>query len=180
MARDPQRYTTVAIVLHWLIAAAVAFQVYWGWTMQSLPKGAGTVRVDAFNLHKSVGIAVLLLMVARLVWRLTHRPPALPASVPEWQHRAAALNHGLLYVLAIAQPLTGLLGSAYSGFPIRFFGIRLPSLVQKSEAAKELLSELHLWLSWLLVALIALHVAAALKHALVDRDGLLRRMLPGG
>lgn len=170
-----ERYTRTAIGLHWLIAALVIFQFAWGWWMQEIPKQPVGPRVDAFNLHKSIGITVFALMVARLLWRVAHRPPPLPP-MPRWQQRLAHGNHAALYVLLLAQPLIGYLGSEFSGFPVKLFGVTLPNWAGKNVALKDALSGAHLAVSWLIALSVLLHVAGALKHALVDRDGLLARM----
>jgi cytochrome b561 len=179
-ASDPSaRYTTTAIILHWVIAAAVIGQIGLGWWMQEIPKLPVGPRVNAFNLHKSIGLTVLVLMVVRVAWRATHRPPSLP-SMPTWQAKAARINHWVLYACLFIQPLTGYLGSAVSGYPVLYFGFVLPSWAPKNVFLKDLLSVVHLVDSCILTAAIAIHVAAALKHQLVDRNGLLRRMWPWG
>ena len=169
------RYTRTAIALHWLIAALVILQFAWGWWMQEIPKQPVGPRVDAFNLHKSVGMTILALMVVRILWRIGHRPPPLP-SMPSWQAQAAHLTHIALYALLVVHPLSGYLGSEFSGFPVKYFGTTLPSWAGKNVALKEFLSGVHLATSWMIAALVGLHVCGALKHALVDRDGLLARM----
>ena len=162
-------------MLHWLIAALVIAQFAWGWWMQTIPKQPAGLRADAFNLHKSVGMTIFALMVVRIVWRLAHRPPPLPP-MPSWQATAARVTHVLLYAALIVQPLVGYLGSAVSGYPVKYFGIALPAWAGKHEALKDLLSTVHLVVSWVIAAAVTTHVAAALKHALVDRDGLMARM----
>jgi cytochrome b561 len=172
------RYTRPAIVLHWLVAALVVGQFAWGWWMQEIPKSPPGVRADAFNLHKSVGLLLLALMGLRLAWRAGHPPPPLPA-MPAWQARAAQWTHGLLYGVLIAIPLCGYFGSVFSGYPVKFFGLALPAWGGKAPALKDAFGLAHLGLNWMLAGLVALHVGAALKHALVDRDGLLARMAIG-
>jgi cytochrome b561 len=174
----PQRYTGTAIFLHWLIAVAVVALIGWGWWMQTIPKLPQGPRVDAFNLHKSVGMIVLMLMLVRIAWRARHPPPPLPP-MPRWQSVLAGAVHILIYVCLIVQPLSGYLGSAFSGYPVRFFGIVLPAWVAKSDALKEGLSVVHLINSWVLVAALALHFAGSIKHAWLDRDNAFRRMWPG-
>jgi len=169
------RYTSTAIVLHWLIAALVIVQFAWGWWMQDIPKVPVGPRVDAFNLHKSVGLTILALMVIRIAWRAGHRPPPLPP-MPSWQATAARVTHIALYVLLVIHPLSGYLGSEFSGYPVKYFGIVLPSWAGKNVALKDFLSTMHLATSWAIAALVALHVGGALKHALVHRDRLLARM----
>lgn len=169
------RYTTTAIALHWIVAIAVVGLIGFGWWMQEIPKLPAGPRVNAYNLHKSIGMSILLLMLFRLAWRATHPPPALPP-IPAWQVHAAHINHWLLYACLFVQPVSGYLGSVFSGYPVRYFGVLLPSWVAKNEPIKDLLSTIHLVNSWLLVAAITIHVLAAFKHHIVDGNGLLRRM----
>jgi cytochrome b561 len=169
------RYTRTAIALHWLIAILVIVQFSWGWWMQEIPKQPVGPRVDAFNLHKSVGMTILALMVVRILWRIGHRPPPLPPT-SAWQACTARLTHAVLYTVLVIHPLSGYLGSEFSGYPVKYFGMTLPSWAGKNEALKDFLSGMHLATSWVIATAVALHVAGALKHAFVDRDGLLARM----
>jgi cytochrome b561 len=171
------RYTRTAMALHWLIAAVVVAQFAWGWSMQEIPKQPPGLRADAFNLHKSIGLTILLLMMVRLGWRALHPPPPLPP-MPAWQARLAHANHALLYGALFVMPIAGYLGSAWSGYPVKYFGWTLPSWAAKHPELKDLCSTVHFASSWVLLAAVALHVAAAAKHAIVDRDGVLQRMLP--
>jgi cytochrome b561 len=169
------RYTRTAVVLHWVVAAIVLAQFPLGWWMQDIPKQPPGPRAEMFNLHKSIGLAVLGLMVARLAWRMGHVPPALPP-MPRWQAMAARSTHWLLYALLIGMPLTGYLGSVYSGYPVKFFGMTLPSWAARDAQLKEWMGTAHLVLSWALLAAFGLHILGVAKHMLVQRDGLLRRM----
>ncbi len=169
------RYTGVAIALHWVIAVLVVAQIFWGWWMQDIPKQPVGPRVDAFNLHKSVGLTLLALTLVRLGWRLSHPPPPLPP-LPAWHVVTAKATHLLLYALLMVQPLAGYLGSVWSGYPVKFFGVTLPAWGVKNAALKDLCGEIHLWVGIVLTALIALHVAGALTHALIHRNGLVARM----
>ncbi len=178
-ASEDERYTRTAIVLHWLIAALVTAQFAWGWWMQTIPKQPPGLRADAFNFHKSVGLTILALMALRLAWRLLQRAPPLPP-MPRWQAALARATHGGLYAALLIQPLAGYLGSVFSGYPVKYFGMTLPGWGARHDALKELLSGVHLTVSWIIATLVVLHVAGAAKHALVDRDGLLRRMGIGG
>jgi cytochrome b561 len=143
--------------------------------MLGIAKQPAGPRVDAFNLHKSVGMTILALMAVRIAWRLAHRPPPMPP-MPAWQARLASCTHVLLYAALVVQPLSGYLGSEFSGYPVKYFGITLPSWGGRNVPLKEFLSAVHLATSWIIVAAIGLHVAGALKHALLDRDRLLARM----
>ncbi len=179
---DPTRYTTVAIALHWLLALVIVGMFAVGVYMTDLP--FSPQRLKLYNWHKWAGISFLALTVLRLLWRATHRPPALPAAItnamPSWQMRAYHATHHLLYVLFFAVPLAGWAYSSAAGFPIVLFGqIPLPDLVGADKALAELIKPLHEWSALALMGLAALHVAAALKHHWVDRDGLLLRMMPG-
>lgn len=157
------RYTTTAVILHWLIAAVVVGQFAWGWAMQEIPKSPPGLRADAFNWHKSVGLCLLALMLFRLGWRIAHpAPPLLP--MPAWQAWLARTTHAALYAALILMPVAGYLGSVWSGYPVKWFGITLPDWGTKSPALKDAMSAIHLATSWVLLALVALHVAGALRH----------------
>jgi len=180
LARQP-RYTAVAIALHWLLALALLAIFGLGLYMAELP--FSPVRLKLYNWHKWAGVSILLLSVARLAWRLTHRPPALPAAVtramPGWQMQAHHATHHLMYALFFIVPLLGWAYSSAAGFPIVLFGqIPLPDFVGADKALAATIKPLHELSAWALMMLAALHVAAALKHQWLDRDGLLLRMLP--
>lgn len=176
-AKPSTRYTRPAVVLHWLIAAAVAAQIAWGWLMQTIPKSPPGLRADAFNVHKSVGLCIFALMLVRLGWRLAHAPPPLPP-LPRWQLHAAKAVHAALYAALFVMPIAGYLGSVFSGYPIKWFGVTLPGWYPRAPLLKEWMSALHLATSVLLVSLVALHVAGALRHALRG-DGVVARMTLG-
>jgi len=172
------RYTKVAVTLHWLIAALVVAQLILGWLMIEIPKQPVGVRAFWFNLHKSIGMTIALLVLVRITWRFRHPAPPLPASVPTWQRRAAAASHALLYACLLGMPLVGFLGSTFSGYPIKYFGITLPQWGFKSDSFKGFFSAVHLALAWVFMTLITLHAGAALKHLLINRDGVFWRMWP--
>ena len=171
-----QTYTGTAKVLHWLIAVFVFAQITLGWWMIGIPKAPPGIRVYWFNVHKSIGITLGLIILVRLLWRLTHRAPPLPATVPAWQRIAAKASHVLLYLCMIAMPLSGYLGSSFTKYPIVYFGMRLPHWGWEAPVLKELCSQVHFVTVTLFITLIAIHVAAALKHLLVNRDGVFQRM----
>lgn len=176
------RYSLVAIVLHWVLAAALLGTFCLGLYMADLP--FSPQRLKYYSWHKWAGTTILLLSVLRLLWRLTHRPPALPASIeqamPAWQRAAHHGTHHLLYALFFAVPLIGWAYSSAAGFPVVLFGVLpLPDLVSPDKALAALIKPWHEIAAWALAVLAALHVAAALKHQWIDRDGLIARMLPG-
>ncbi len=177
-----ERYSRTAIALHWLLGLALIGMFIVGLYMTSLP--FSPQRLKLYNWHKWAGVVVLTLSFLRLLWRLTHRPPALPAAVahamPRWQHWAHHGTHHALYALFFAVPLLGWAYSSAAGFPIVVFGVLpLPDFVPADKALAELIKPWHKLSAYAMAALVLLHVAAALKHQLIDRDGLLARMLPG-
>ena len=177
----PQRYSTVAIVLHWLLALVIVAMFGVGVYMTDLP--FSPLRLKLYNWHKWAGIIILALTVLRLLWRVTHRPPALPRAIsqamPGWQMQAYHATHHVMYALFFAVPLAGWAYSSAAGFPIVLFGqIPLPDLLAANKELAELIKPLHELTALALMALAGLHIAAAFKHHLVDRDGLLSRMLP--
>jgi cytochrome b561 len=166
------------MTLHWLVAIGVISQIILGLWMIDIPKVPAGVRAYWFNLHKSIGLTLALLIVMRLSWRLTHPPPPLPSTLPRWQLRAAGISHWLLYACMITMPLAGYLGSTFSGYPIRYFGLALPAWGWKDDMLKDFFSTVHLVAAIVFIALIKLHILAALKHLWIDRDGVFHRMLP--
>jgi cytochrome b561 len=168
------RYSGPAIVLHWLLAIALFGIFALGVYMVDLPISPERLRL--FNWHKWAGITILALSLLRLGWRLTHAPPPdLP--MPAWQRRLAHLSHRTMYALFLVVPLVGWAYSSATGFQVVVFGVLpLPDFVPKSKPLAEVLETAHATLAWLLAGLVVVHVAASIKHAFVDRDGLLGRM----
>jgi len=176
LRNTPVRYGSVAQTLHWVIVGLLIVQFTLGKIAADLPNGFDKLVLLA--RHKSFGITILSLALLRLAWRLLDRPPPLPP-MPGWQATAARISHFSLYTLLFAMPLTGWTMSSASNYPVSWFGlVQLPDLVAPDPALKEGLNEIHVTLSNVLLALASLHVAAALKHQFLDRDGLLYRMLP--
>jgi cytochrome b561 len=172
-----ERYTSVAILLHWLIAAMLLTTFALGLYMADLP--ASPLKLRLFSYHKWIGVTIFLLVVMRLLWRLTHRSPPPPLQMPGWQRVAASTAHVLLYVLTLVIPLSGWLYSSASGFKVVYFSkIPLPDLVGKDKALAEQLLTVHQALNAVIAIVIVLHIAAALKHHWIDRDDVLSRMLP--
>ena len=175
---DIKRYGAVAQAFHWLIAALVFIMLGLGYYMEDLPLGAR--KLELYQLHKSIGITIGMLTALRLLWRLSHPPPALPATMKPWERRAAGLVHGLLYAMLFVQPLIGFLQSNAVSFPVVLWGaLPLPPLIGPDETLGETLVGLHTIGGNLLAILVILHVAAALRHHFILKDDVLRRMLPG-
>lgn len=171
---SPHRYTVTAIALHWLLALALFGSFALGIYMHELPMSP--TRLKLFSWHKWAGVTILALSAVRLAWRLTHRPPP-DIAMPAWQARVAHAMHHALYLLFFAVPLAGWAYSSAAGFPVVWFGIvPLPDFVPVDRSLADALKGAHKLLSLSLGALVLLHVAAALKHQLIDRDGLLDRM----
>ena len=169
-------YTRTAVVLHWLIGVAVLAQITLGLWMITIPKVPIGVRAGWFNVHKSIGITLAVLILVRILWRLFHQAPPLPATMPKWERIAAKANHLLLYACMVVMPVSGYLGSSFTKYPILYWGIKLPQWGWDSPALKDLFSQVHFVTVIIFIALIALHIAAALKHALIDCDGIVQRM----
>jgi cytochrome b561 len=176
MTGPEPHYDRVAIAAHWLLALVITLNFALGIYMHELP--ISPQRLKLFNWHKWAGITILTLSALRLLWRLRHAPPP-DAPMPAWQRSAAHAVHRMLYVLFFAVPLAGWAYSSATGFQVVWFGVLpLPDWVPEDRALAEVLKATHKWLAITLGLLVLLHVAAALKHQLIDRDGLLRRMRP--
>ena len=184
MADTPaNRYSNVAIALHWLLALAIVGNFAVGVYMADLP--FSVTRIKLINWHKWAGISILALSALRLLWRLWHAPPPLSdkilAAMPPWQHAAHRGTHVAMYVLFFAVPLFGWLYSSAVGLQIVWFGVLpLPDLWPlDKDFGNAVFKPLHKACAVALAALVVVHVAAAVKHHFVDRDGLLLRMWPG-
>ncbi len=172
------RYTRTAIALHWTIALLIIATFLLGLTMVDMP-GITPTKLKYFNWHKWMGVTVLALAALRLLWRLTHTAPALPPTLPPWQRLAAEAGHLGLYVLMFAVPLSGYFYSLASGFPVVYLGkFPLPVLMGPNPELKPLLKTAHYLLNMAMAGLVSVHALAALKHHFVDRDDILKRMLP--
>ena len=173
------RYDVIARLLHAVLGVALVGVFAVGLYMADLPFSPD--RLKLYNWHKWAGVTILTLSFLRLMWRLTRRAPALPAAIreamPAWQSFAHHATHGGLYVLFFAVPLAGWAYSSAAGFPVVPFGLfQLPDFVPVSEGLADVVKPVHKYAAYGLAALVVLHVAGALKHHFVDRDGLLRRM----
>lgn len=192
------RYTKTAMLLHWLIALGIFSMFGLGWFMSELPKEApeqlsydlfnfgvftwdlakaATPRTFYFNFHKSIGVTILVLIVIRLLWRITHQPPALPASLKKWEVKLSKGTHHFLYLLMFAMPISGLIMAVSSKYGVKWFGIKiLPGL--DSETLRDVFHEAHEIIGIVLVCIVLLHIAGTLKHKFIDKNDILKRMLP--
>lgn len=173
-----QHYSSTAKILHWAVAGLVVAQYFLANLAELAAEAGAQVRQLALLAnHKSVGISILALALVRLAWRAAHRPPPLPAAMPRWQAAASKVSHGLLYALLLAMPLSGWLMSSASAYSVSWFNLlQLPDLVAPDAGLKAVLEGIHESLALLLAAVAGVHILAAFKHALIDRDGVLRRM----
>jgi len=174
---NPGRYSGMAIGLHWLAAALIIANLALGLFMVDLALSPAKLRY--YSWHKWAGVTILLLSALRLLWRLAHPAPALPETMPRWQRNAASASHALLYALFFLAPLSGWLYSSAAGFQTVYFGVlAIPDLVTKNKELAEVLKLVHRLANYTLATLVVLHVAAALKHHVVDGDDVLTRMIP--
>ena len=177
MTPTPTAYTRTAIALHWLMAFGLLATLSLGLYMADLPLSPSKLQLYAY--HKWAGVSLFGLLLGRLAWRLTHQPPALPSATSESQRWLVQVMHLALYGLMVLIPLSGWLMSSAKGFQTVWFGVLpLPDLLSKDLLVAEVLKEVHETLNWVLVSLVIGHAAAAIKHHVVERDGVLTRMLP--
>lgn len=180
-----ERYSTPAIVLHWAIALLVLANIYFGWRMEQV---RGLEKFELFQLHKSVGLTVLILSLARLAWRLLHPPPPYPPTMKPWEKLAASSVHWSFYALMIGLPLLGwiVVSASPTNLPTLLYKV-LPwphigpihglPMEQRTSLA-ETFTGIHVVLAWSMLALLVIHVGAAVKHQFIERDGVLYRMAP--
>ena len=166
------------VALHWLVALSIVALLGIGWYMVGVPRRT-PARGFYYNLHKSLGILAAVLIVTLIAWRLTHRSPPLPDSMPGWERKSASLGHAVLYLFMVLSVIAGYLTSSFSRFGPKFFGIPLPHWGWDDVALREKFAAARRVMALVFAVLIAVHVATALKHLLVDRDGVFQRMLPG-
>jgi cytochrome b561 len=168
----------IARLLHWLIAALMLAQVVLGWWAVS--QRLSPLKLNLFVWHKSIGIVILVLALARILWRVTNVTPGLPVGTRAWERHAAHWNHALLYLVLVAMPVTGWIVNSASGVPFRIFWLApLPPIVAHDKAVADAAAAAHFWLFALLCALVFVHEAAALRHHFVKRNDVLARMLHG-
>ena len=171
---DEHHFGLVAILLHWLMALLIIGMLAVGLYMVELPIGIQKLKI--YGWHKEFGILVLMLVIFRILWRLTNPTPVL--NLPWYERMGARLAHLALYVLMLAMPLSGWLMTSAAGLPPSFFGLfTLPSLVAPNDALRELFAWIHEWLAYGLITVIVIHTLGALKHHFIDKNDILRRMI---
>ena len=173
------RYTSIAIILHWVMALLIFATWSIAIAIDDMP--LSPARISGLSWHKWLGVTIFFLVLLRILWRITHPAPPLKLAMPAWQERAMQLTHIALYLLMLLIPIVGWLMSSAKGYTVNYFGLfELPDLVDKDKALERLLKEMHELMANGLMILVGLHIAAALKHQFIDKDGLLSRMTFGG
>ena len=196
MKQTPTSYTKTAIVLHWLIAIFIALMFVLGWYMAELPKEAPkqmaydlfdlgiytwqvaeevSPRTFYFNLHKSLGLTVLALIVFRILWRITHTPPAALSSYKAIEKKVATATHHSLYLLMLAVPVTGLIMAINSKYGVKWFGMDVIAGLD-NKPMREFFECTHEFVGIVLLVLIGIHLLGALKHKFIDKDDTMSRM----
>jgi cytochrome b561 len=175
-----QRYDKVAIALHWLVAIGVFVMIGLGWYMVDIPKGT-PARALFYNTHKSIGVTLAIIILIRVFWRWQHPAPPLPPGTASWVVNAARLSHSLLYALLVFMPVVGFIASNFTKYGVTYFGLfKIGPFFAENKTMYDLFNGFHHAAAAVLVAVIAIHIAAALKHLVIDKDGVFHRMLPGG
>ena len=197
MNQAATRYTKTAKILHWLIAIAIFGMFALGWYMSDLPKEGpkqmaydlfdwgvytwnlseeASPRTFYFNLHKSIGVTILALIVIRIFWRLSHKAPAMLASYKAWETKLASGVHRLLYVLMLVLPLSGLVMAVASKYGVKWFGLEFIGGLDNTPL-REAFKETHEIIGVVILLIIIVHILGALKHKFIDKDETLNRML---
>jgi cytochrome b561 len=177
LTNDSSRYGLIAQFFHWAIVVLVVTQFVLANKAHALPLGAA--KLATLAQHKSVGVTILGLALLRLIWRLSGSTPPLPTATAAWQRRAAHASHFLLYALLLVVPVLGWLMSSARNFPVSWFGlVTLPDFIEPNRPAYEFLHAAHEFCARSLAVIALIHIGAALKHHFIDRDDVLRRMLP--
>jgi cytochrome b561 len=172
------KYSKVAILFHWVIALLIGTNIWLANYAEDLPRAA---RAAYMNPHKAIGISILLLSIGRILWRLSHRPPALPKKIAGWQAKAGHAAHIAFYILMIVMPLTGwlMIGANGKAAPVDYFGLfTIDMAVGKNAMIAGAAHEGHELLAWPFIVLIGLHVLGALKHQFLDKLAFIQRMWP--
>ncbi len=177
LKNTPENYGSVSRGFHWLTAALVIGLLVLGLLLEEMARGA--FKLKMINLHKSVGVLVLLLTLARILWHFYSKKPALIATLKKWEKVLSHTLHGLLYLALIGMPMSGWIMSSAKGYPVSLFKLAtLPQIVEENKALAEWAGEIHEILGYTLIVIIIVHFVGALKHHFIDRDDTLRRMTP--
>jgi cytochrome b561 len=171
------RYAWSAVFLHWIIAVIIVGLIGLGYYMVEIPRNTPE-RAYFFNLHKSLGVVAFLLIVAQIVRHFADPPPPLPVTVRAWEIKASSIAHWVLYFLMLVVPLSGYVSSSFSKYGVHVFGLQLPHWGWDNKALRDVYVTVHSIAAIVLIVVVALHILAAFKHLLIDKDRVLQRMLP--
>jgi cytochrome b561 len=170
-------YPATSKLLHWLIAASVLTTAPVAITMTRIAEGP--VQDNLYNLHKSLGVLIFILMILRVINRFVVGAPIADPKIEPWQKVVSAIVHTSIYVLLVAMPIAGYIANSAYGAPTPFFGLfNLPPIIGKNEALSTQLFTIHRWVGYLLIVIVLTHVSAALFHTFIRRDNVINRMLP--
>lgn len=170
-------YGSVAKALHWLSFLMIAGLLTVGFIMADMKPSPDMFKL--YNIHKSMGILLLMVVGVRLLWKAVNVVPVLPQGLHKMEKFLAHAGHALLYVLMIAMPLSGWIMSSAAGFSVSVFGwFTMPDLIAPQPEIKHTMEEVHEFIAWVIIAMVGLHVLAALLHHFYYRNNVLRRMLP--
>jgi len=174
------QYGVLSKLFHWSIALLILIQLYLGfWTVWMLPQNSPQANFYIEGLHKPIGFMVSVLAILAILWKFKNPHPSFPDSMPTWEKIIARITHWLLYLSLLIMPLSGTIMSTAYGVPPNFFGLyQFPMFIEKNMKVAEVFFLIHQYASYLFSALIVLHILAALKHHFIDRDVVLKRMLP--
>lgn len=176
-AVSAEKYSYVAQAFHWIVGLAILSMIPFGWYMGDVP--VSPEKFQLYALHKSIGVTILAAVILRFFWRLYDGVPAAMQSHKPWEKKLSKTVHYVLYFLMLLMPLSGWLMSSAKGFPVSVYGLfNMPDLIAKSQMFGDVLETIHSKAAWAIIILVGLHVAGALKHQFIDKDGTIRRMLP--
>jgi len=175
MSDDIQKYNHVARVFHWSVAALILGLLFVGYYMDSMDPAP--LKFQIYGYHKALGVAVLLLVGLRIMWRVVSKTPAPLSSHKTWEKYLSRTIHIVLYLTILAMPISGWVMSSAGGYPVSFFGwFELPALVEKNKELGKLANQTHGVLAFIIIGAVALHIVGALKHHFIDKDATLNRM----
>lgn len=170
-------YGSVAKFLHWLIALLIIGMLIFGFLLDYVPK---PLQEQLIGLHKSIGLTILLLLLLRLIWRFFNIQPVYPITIAPWEQIAARSVHYCFYIAIFLMPMTGWLMSSFGGHPVNFWGlINVAFPVQANKVLDDKFFTAHQTIAWIIIALLVVHIAAALKHHFIEKNNIFKRMLPG-
>jgi cytochrome b561 len=173
------RYNNLAIALHWVVAVLVLVMIGLGVYMTDIPRGTPE-RSEFYNLHKSIGLTTGIIVLFRLWWRRKNPPPPLPSSMSSWQVTASNISHRLLYACLIIMPVVGFSASQFTKWGVTYFEMfKIPPLAYPDKEIYAFLQGVHENTAYVLMAVLVIHILAALQHLVVKKDGIFQRMLPG-